>query len=345
MNICHLTTTHPSNDARITRESNTLRRSGHTVTIVTMSSGYPKWQHPFKLIKLAAESLLYDTDIFHCHEPDALVIGLINKYIRGKKVIYDVHEHWPSELPYDIGIPGQLSPIIDRVERWLSCRADTVIAVSESVGKRFNNPIILPNYPDLTTTIIPLPDTINLHTCSTISSNLHTFHGVNDAIAAVQHLSSMGWDDVHLTLIGTVRVTLPTNNAPVTCTGFIPHTEIPEMLQASGVGLVLLQPDYYNIKIGLPNKLFSYMAAGLPVIATNLPEIKPIVEQTMCGILIEPGNIDEIVRAAVWLSEHPEEAFVMGRNGQMAISSTFNWQAVEDRLVGVYRTLTTNFVG
>jgi glycosyltransferase involved in cell wall biosynthesis len=75
------------------------------------------------------------------------------------------------------------------------------------------------------------------------------------------------------------------------------------------------------------------------VIATNLPEIRAIVEQTMCGILIEPGNIDEIVRAAVWLADHPEEALMMGRNGQMAISSTFNWQAIEDRLVKIYEDI------
>ena len=337
MKVCHLTTTHPPDDARIAREGNTLCRCGHRVTVATIPPGYPKWQHPLKLFQLAAESLRHDADIYHCHEPDALAIGLLHK-LRGKQVVYDVHEHWPSELPHDIGAPQTLAPFIDPVERWLARRADAVIAVSESVGARFDRPVILPNYPDPATTLLPPPAAPNLHAFSTLASNLHAFHGVPEALAAVDRLRAGGWEDAQLTLVGTVRAPLPPA-APVTCTGYLPQAQIPATLQAAGVGLVLLQPEYENIRIGLPNKLFSYMAAGVPVIASALPEIRQVVRDARCGVLVEPGNVDAIVEAACWLADHPADARTLGLNGQQAIMTRYRWDAVEERLVAAYTTL------
>jgi glycosyltransferase involved in cell wall biosynthesis len=335
--VCHLTSTHPADDARIARESATLRRSGHPAWVAAIPSGYPKWQHPLKLLQLAVTSCQHDADVYHCHEPDALVVGLLHK-LRGKRVVYDVHEHWPSELPHDLGAPQALAPLIDPVERWLARRADAVIAVSGSVGARFDHPVILPNYPDPATTLLPPPATLNLHAFSTIAANLHAFHGVPEALTAVDRLRAGGWEDAQLTLVGTVRAPLPPA-APVTCTGYLPQAQIPATLQAAGVGLVLLQPEYENIRIGLPNKLFSYMAAGVPVIASALPEIRQVVRDARCGVLVEPGNVDAIVEAACWLADHPADARTLGLNGQQAIMTRYRWDAVEERLVAAYTTL------
>lgn len=339
MIVCHLTTTHPPNDARITRESDSLRRSGCRVSVATIPPGYPKWQHPLKLLRLVGESFRHNADIYHCHEPDALVVGLIHR-LRGKKVVYDVHEHWPSELPHDINAPQTIAPLIDPVERWLARRADAVIAVSESVGARFDHPVILPNYPDPATTLLPPPATLNLHAFSCIAAKLHTFHGVPEALAAVGRLRAVGWEDARLTLIGNRAVALP-SAAPVTCTGYLPQAQIPATLQAAGVGLVLLQPEYENIRIGLPNKLFAYMAAGVPVIASALPEIRRVVEDARCGLLVPPGDVDGIVDAAIRLADHPDAARVMGENGQVAIRDRYHWAAVEGRLTEVYRQIET----
>lgn len=336
MIVCHLTTTHPPNDARITRESDTLRRSGCRVSVATIPPGYPKWQHPLKLLRLVGESFRHNADIYHCHEPDALVVGLIHR-LRGKKVVYDVHEHWPSELPHDINAPQTIAPLIDPVERWLARRADAVVAVSESVGARFDHPVILPNYPDPATTLLPPPATLNLHAFSCMAATLHSYHSVAEAVAAVQALNT-AWGDARLTLIGRIAVPLPAG-APVSCTGYLPQTAILPAIQAAGVGLVLLKPEYPNIQIGLPNKLFSCMAAGVPVIATALPEIARVVKDARCGVLVEPGNVDAIVEAACWLADHPADARTLGLNGQQAIMTRYRWDAVEERLVAAYAQL------
>lgn len=336
MIICHLTTTHPPEDARIARESATLRRAGHPARIAAIPPGYPKWQHPLKILQLAATCCQHDADAYHCHEPDALVVGLLHKYLRGKRVVYDVHEHWPSELPHDLGAPQALAPLIDPVEQWLARRADAVVAVSESVGARFDHPVILPNYPDSRGVPSP-PPALNLHAFSCMAATLHSYHSVAEAVAAVQALNT-AWGDARLTLIGRIAVPLPAG-APVSCTGYLPQTAILPAIQAAGVGLVLLKPEYPNIRIGLPNKLFSCMAAGVPVIATALPEITRVVRDAQCGLLVEPGNVDAIMEAACWLADHPADARTLGLNGQQAIMTRYRWDAVEERLVATYAQL------
>jgi len=89
----------------------------------------------------------------------------------------------------------------------------------------------------------------------------------------------------------------------------------------------------------LPNKLFEYMACGIPVIASNFQEIRIIVNKSNCGILIDPTNTKEITDAILWLLEHPEEAEQMGENGRRAVEETYNWENMEKRLFEVYEEL------
>lgn len=330
MKVCMLTTTHRPDDARIVREMSTLSRD-HTTTLLAVPQPYPKWQHPLKLLELLQKASALKADVYHCHEPDALLIGLMQK-LRGKKVVYDVHEHWPSELPRDVHAPAWTGSILDPLERWMSRRADAVIAVSGSVGSRFPGCTLLPNYPSLYT---QHPADASPHSLSTIAAKIHSYHSLNECIQVVQNLKE-SWEDVSLTLIGIVDPSRIPGNLPVICTGYVPQNRVYGYLGRSRIGLVLLKPEYENIRIGLPNKLFNYMACGVPVIASDLPEMSRLIETTDCGLLVEPGDVDGITESALWLGEHPKRAAAMGERGRKAIQDYYNWQAVEGRLSAVY---------
>lgn len=232
MNVCHLTTTHPADDARIRRERRTVERTGQHTTFAGILPGYPKWQHPLKLLNLAEQAFVMDADIIHCHEPDALCIALLRKALRGNRVIYDVHEHWPSELPRDIGAPAWLSRLIDPVERWLSRRADAVITVSESVGQRFPGSVLLPNYPDTLPAAVPGAD-IPLRSFSILGAKLHPYH-IRDGLNAVTRLQEY-WPDTRLTLVGNLASPLP-GEPPSSARGIYRKPRSPPRysMQASG---------------------------------------------------------------------------------------------------------------
>jgi glycosyltransferase involved in cell wall biosynthesis len=105
------------------------------------------------------------------------------------------------------------------------------------------------------------------------------------------------------------------------------------------VGMVLFQPIHYNNIIGLPNKLFEYMACGKPVIASDFPEIRTIVEETDCGILVDPSNINDIEKAIIWMLKNPEEAQEMGLRGRKAIEYKYNWAEMEKLLFNMYKEI------
>ena len=103
-------------------------------------------------------------------------------------------------------------------------------------------------------------------------------------------------------------------------------------------GLVTLHPAI-NYLDALPVKMFEYMAAGLPVIASNFPLWKQIIEGNQCGICVDPLDPKAIAEAIDYLILHPEEAERMGRNGQRAVQEKFNWGIEEKKLLDFYAIL------
>jgi glycosyltransferase involved in cell wall biosynthesis len=81
------------------------------------------------------------------------------------------------------------------------------------------------------------------------------------------------------------------------------------------------------------------MSAGIPVIASNFPLWKEIVEDSQCGLCIDPLNIEEISEAILWMSKNPEEAKKLGQNGREAILKKYSWENEAARLVELYKSL------
>ncbi|MEX1014416.1 MAG: glycosyltransferase, partial [Candidatus Paceibacterota bacterium] len=91
-----------------------------------------------------------------------------------------------------------------------------------------------------------------------------------------------------------------------------------------------------------PNKLFEYMHAGLPVIASDFPLWREIIEGNNCGLLVNPLNPNEIAEAILWLYNNPDKAREMGRNGQKAVKEKYNWEQEEKKLLQLYETIAEN---
>jgi glycosyltransferase involved in cell wall biosynthesis len=173
---------------------------------------------------------------------------------------------------------------------------------------------------------------------------MQSFHGVGECIEAVSRIREH-YPDATLTLVGRVREDLNDRiggsgrDEFITTTGFLPYRAMYERLNKGVAGLLVFQPTYYNISIGLPNKLFDYMLLGLPVIASDLPEIRNVIARADCGILVDPGSVSEIVDAIAYLFDFPEEAQKMGANVRQAVLERYNWSAMEADLLQAYRNL------
>ena len=109
------------------------------------------------------------------------------------------------------------------------------------------------------------------------------------------------------------------------------------MREQSKIGLLVLN-TLINYQDALPVKLFEFMAAGIPVIASNLRLQKQIVEENNCGIVVDIFNTEAVQAAILFLMNNPEQAKAIGMNGRKAVEEKFSWGKEEEKLVAFYKS-------
>jgi glycosyltransferase involved in cell wall biosynthesis len=106
------------------------------------------------------------------------------------------------------------------------------------------------------------------------------------------------------------------------------------------VGLVLFQAQLKNNVLGLPHKMFDYMAAGLPVIAPDFaPDIADVLAPAKAGELIDTSNPSHLAEVMERLMDDPDRAAQLGANGRSAVSERFNWDHDAATLIAMYAEL------
>ena len=120
--------------------------------------------------------------------------------------------------------------------------------------------------------------------------------------------------------------------------GRLPWTEFGAIEATGQIGLICSRP-IPNHMLGLPNKLYNYMACGLSVLAMKGSKCGEIVKREKCGVVAEPANPQSIAQALAWLIEHPEERRQMARNGRKAIEEKYSWERMEEVMKDFYGNL------
>jgi glycosyltransferase involved in cell wall biosynthesis len=120
--------------------------------------------------------------------------------------------------------------------------------------------------------------------------------------------------------------------------GHKPYERLHKYLKDATVGLIAFE-DLPHTHIIIPTKLFEYMAFGLPVVASDLPTIRPFVEGTNCGILVPPSDVLGLAAAIEHIFAHPAQAQQLGENGRRAVLDHYNWEAEERKLLSLYEDL------
>ena len=117
--------------------------------------------------------------------------------------------------------------------------------------------------------------------------------------------------------------------------GRLSRKEVNDLYGSARAGIVIYQPaqNHYEAQ---PVKMFEYMAAGLPVIASNFPLWKKIVEKTGCGICVDPQNPKDVRDACMDLLNNPEKGQEMGRLGRLAVVEKYCWSNEEKKLLDLY---------
>lgn len=364
--MCLLTSVHGPFDVRIFhKEAQSLARKGYSVTIVaphsedTQRDGVEIKAVPvprtrsermsLTLWRVFRSALSTNASVFHFHDPELIPVGMLLKLL-GKRVVYDVHEDVPADILDKSWIAPSLRWPIARAAAWTetlaACRFDAIVAATPRIADSFPNikTLTVQNFPqvdvqlDAETTPYgdrePLVSYVGgiselrgawemIEAMSLLSESVPArlqLAGFFDPPQSQQKLASkLGWERVDFL-------------------GWLSPAEVRELLGRSCLGVVVFHPIENHI-MSQPNKLFEYMSAGLPVVASDFPLWRSIIEEARCGILVDPINPAAIAEAIRWLLERPAEAESMGLRGREAVRRIYNWENEEQKLVELYAQL------
>ncbi|MEG0692149.1 MAG: glycosyltransferase, partial [Oscillospiraceae bacterium] len=117
--------------------------------------------------------------------------------------------------------------------------------------------------------------------------------------------------------------------------GFLNREGIREVLSTSKAGLVTLYPTPTYV-LSLPIKMFEYMIAEIPVIASDFPYWQDIVDDAKCGLCVNPLDVDEINAAIAYIIKNDDIAQEMGQNGRRMVLEKYNWDIEKKKLIALY---------
>ena len=366
VDICHLASAHERNDTRIgVKMARSAIDQGLSVAFVVADDGPDEMRNGmlvvgvkryrrrllrmlFGPISVYRAALRLNARIYKLHDPELLLLVPFIKLFSRAKFIFDSHEDVPIQFlakPY-------LNPMLRRVGssvlkvfmHVLCARLDGVIAatpfIRDKLKKANPNTIDICNYPinhEMTEAINDVGERLSV----TYIGNIGESRGIFELLEAMENVQH----PVRLELVGSFNDASTEACARampgwkhVTYHGWVGRDEVVAALKRSVVGIVVLRP-HPNYVDALPVKMFEYMGGGVPVIASDFPLWRSIVEEADCGILVDPLDPLDLAAAIDEIHADKDRAAEMGRNGSEAALAKYNWGVEEVKLIEFYREM------
>ena len=278
--------------------------------------------------------------------PPALLLRFL-----GKRVVYDVLEDTPDQVPFMFWVPPlirkPLAWMVKKLEHFGARRFSAVIAAGVEIGERLGacnkQTAIVHNYPLLEEFV----DSIALEPARRTSKKIICLGGISSDRAGREIVKAMGLlpRDLEAKLIFAGHLASPAYLDEVVRTpgwerveyrGIISREEVKTLMAEAAAALVLYSPAPNHLDIR-SLRFYESLAAGLPVVTSNFPKWRAMVEGEGFGLIVDPTNPESIAEAIQYLLTHPEEAAAMGRRGRQAVRERYNWGVEEAKLLQVYR--------
>ena len=298
-------------------------------------------------------------DILHAHDSNALLPVAATARLLRVPFVYDAHDLW-------LGRPrrerGRVSFALNQawyrlVERLFVPRAAATLTVSVPIARHLEERYglaevaLVPNYPD------PAPPTPAPRDLRALPGGdriapdrpvVLYLGGLMGGRGLEQLVDAMALADrPQLVLLGDGQLAEPLRTR-ASLRGIadrvhqlppVPPDEVIAIAASADLGVSPIVPSCLNYRLSLPNKLFQYMAAGLPVVASDFPQVREVVEGSRCGVVADTTSPQSIATAIETVLADLDEARAMGRRGRRAVADRYHWGVSAERLRGVYAAL------
>jgi glycosyltransferase involved in cell wall biosynthesis len=370
-----LSSVHDALDPRIFhKQARTLAAAGFDVHLVAKHHAQERrdgvWIHglptprsrlgrPSQWLRLAWQAWRLRPRLVHVHDPELLPLLLVLRPLLGAAAVYDAHEYYAEEVARRAWIPAPLRRPMARlthaVETFAARRIDAVVAVNEHMAAGFRRrgarAVAIYNFPPREYFGLdgppspapapgPSPSIVYLGLLSpdrglaTVYEASRRLRAANPA-ACVYVIGRVEWAGLPASVPRDARAW---TKAGVEFAGSVPAEAVPAALAEMSVGWIPFH-DTANNRRSVPLKLLEYMAAGLPVVASDIGYLSTIVRESGCGLLASAGDAAAHAEALIALMRDPERARQMGDAGRAAVRERFTWAAEGTKLVALYDRL------
>ena len=362
--ITHVTSVHEANDVRVfRRECRAASEAGYRVFLVAPDApSSPAHGVQFVSILRPARRLARMTlgawrawraalrtnaDVYHIHDPELLPGALVLAAL-GRRVVYDAHEDLEADLMDREYLPGGshhvVAALLGAFELFVAREVAAVIAATTAIARRHRAAAVVVtvgNYPRV-------EDFGAAGTAHHADRPMHiAYTGLisreRGCIEMLDALELLRQDGVRLQLAGAFddpRLRSEAEAHPawdlVDFHGLLPYADLWSLLGQSRLGLVLFRPAPNHIE-AQPNKLFEYMAAGIPVVASDFPLWREVVVECGAGVVVNPLDPRAIADVVRGLLMRPLEGEALGGRGIAAVRERYNWRSQATRLLACYR--------
>ena len=288
-------------------------------------------------------------DLIVANDLDSLLPGFIVTKLKRVNLVYDSHEYFTG-LP-EIQNRRLVKWIWTKIEQIIFPRLKNVITVSEPIALRYEEiygfrPVVLRNLSKNADHISPfqrsdLGVALNDILLVIQGTGINVDKGAEELIYAISQT-----EGISLLVIGRGDVLSELKNMAVNLkiaerVKFIPAVTWEIMMKytkTADIGMCLEKDTNLNYRFSLPNKLFDYIAAGIPVIASDLPETRKIVNDNNCGIIIDPVTPANIAEALNEIKMNPHKLAEYRRNSVIAARS-LNWETESEKVEAFYKRI------
>lgn len=338
------------------------RRPGgeHVVRVARRGPRVPGLRFVVHELRLAGVLAGLRPDVLHAHDSNALVPVALAAWRLDVPFVYDAHDLWLGRPRRERGriAFGLQQAWYRAVQRVLVPRAAATLTVSPPIAEHLRRRyglrrvVLVPNYPDpkdgrgrVGRRLHDLPGGDRIAPDRPIVlylGGLMAGRGLETLVDAIALL-----DRPQLVLLGDGLMAGPlTARAAARGIGHrvhllppVPPDEVVAVARSADVGVSPIPPSCDNYRMSLPNKLFQYLAAGIPVVASDFPQVREVVEGSGGGVVADPNSPRAMAQAIASVLDDPTAARGMGGRGRAAIDDRFNWSVAADRLLEVYAEL------
>jgi len=299
------------------------------------------------------KALKTKASIYHFHDPELLPVGLVMRWGLSKKVVFDMRESTARQIISKEWLPKWSRKVVSlcyRVIEHVCLKGIAVIAANDKSVEENEPCYLVRNFPaideELMTNAMEMDRRLEQPLLVYVG-RVAKIRGALLYVELAKRLLERGYS-FRMMIIGTyeenfgqhlkAKVREVNLQDTVTVTGHMDYREAMKLVSRAVIGLSILEPAP-NFTVCLAGKIVEYMMCGTPVLCSRFDHWRAYVEGERTGLMVDPNNIEEVVKVCEQMLSNPDELAAMGKRGMEVVRTKYNWDTEFKVLLQCYEDL------